>query len=114
MDAMMMKCLANLCGDGHKVVIFGCKNVDGGDDLGFGELPDVQFVEGQDAFDLENRIADAVKGNMGRDTLEEDERSAADCEDGDERDRGVESGLPKGSALENMMMVMTRLMMGSQ
>ena len=113
MDAMMMKCLANLGGNGHKVVILGCKNVDGGDDFGFGELPDVQFVEGQDAFDLENRVADTIEGDMGRNTLEENERSTADCKDG-ERDQTMECGLPKGRALENMMTVITRLMMGSQ
>ena len=69
MDAMMVKRFADFCGDGHKVVIFGCKNVDRGDDFGFGEMPDVQFVKGQDTFDFENRVADTVEGDMGRDAL---------------------------------------------
>ena len=99
MDAMMMKCLANLCGDGHKVVILGCENVNRGDDFGFGELPDVQFVKGQDAFDFENGFADTLEGNMGRDTLEEDERSAADCKDGEREIKEWNVAYPKGVRL---------------
>lgn len=53
-NAMQMQRLANLGSDRHEIVIPGRKYVNRSYDLRFGELPDVQFVQGQDSFDFEN------------------------------------------------------------
>jgi len=44
-------------------------------------LPDVEFMQGEDTLDLENRFADFTKRDVGGDALKEDVRSASDCTD---------------------------------
>jgi hypothetical protein len=60
-DAMTMKCLVNVGGDWHEIVILGGKYVYRCHNLGFRELPNVQIVERKHAFDIQYGRSDLFK-----------------------------------------------------
>lgn len=88
---------------GNVHILFGLfraavdKDVNRGNDFGFGELPDVQLVEVENAFDGLNGLADGFEADRSRDTLEEDvggglaegQRRVEDDDGDEERDGWV-------------------------
>lgn len=75
----MMQRLADLRSDRHEVVAPARKYMHRGYEFVFGELPDVQFVQGDDAFDVEDGVFHFVQRNGGWNALKEDERCAFHC-----------------------------------
>ena len=52
MYAVLVQNLPDLRGHGHEVVVAGGGDVNGGDYLGFGKLPDMELVHGENAVDV--------------------------------------------------------------
>jgi hypothetical protein len=125
MDPHLMQHPPNLAGNVHE--LRGARtahaDVDGGDGFALGELPDVQFVEGDDAVDGADAGAEVREGDGGGDALEENERCAFDygiltssvhhlfMGRRRERERG---DVPSGKALLNIIAVITSEITGSQ
>ena len=89
--------------------------MDGCDDLRLRKLPDVQLVHGKHALYVKNIVADLVERDLGRNTLEQDERCAADYDTISIRlDDRTSRDLPSGKAEWKIITVMTKLMIGSK
>ena len=69
----------------------------------------------KDALHVQDVIADLVERDFGRDTLQQDERCAADYDTiGIRLDDRAGRDSPSGKAEWKMITVMTKLMMGSK
>jgi hypothetical protein len=54
--------------------------MDGSYDFRFGQLPDMQFMQGKDAFNFKDRSSDFFDRDRGRYALKKYERSTANYE----------------------------------
>ena len=89
--------------------------MDGCDNLRLRKLPYVQLMHGKHTLDVKNIVADLVERDFGRNTLEQDERCAADYDTiGIRLDDRAGRDSPSGKAEWKMITVMTKLMMGSK
>ena len=63
----------------HEIILPRCGNMHRSDNLGLRQLPDMELVQVENALDLENRFSDFTKCDVRRNALEQNERSASDC-----------------------------------
>ena len=78
MDSTMVQRFLYLGRHIHEIVVPRGRDMHRGNNLGLGQLPNVEVVQVKDAPDLKNRFTNFPEGNVGRDTLEEDVCSASD------------------------------------